>query len=179
MPVPGGYWNALPNLSPPLAAPPRLRLWDEASGFEDGREPTSLTLFEPCHGEPRGPLVREVVWQRGPDLQTLHAAVRQLKQTVFHEPTIAVRDAEVPADRLTAFLREAALGTIPVVWLDPMKAVTSDCGTVGFEFFSQDGPPAVLRLTWSYDTPEQWEPVKDWVTRLRAFLESCFAGKSQ
>jgi hypothetical protein len=102
--------------------------------------------------------------------------VREAKQTVFREPTIAIRDTDVSADRLKAFLREGAALAIPVVWLDPMKAVTSDCGTVGFDFFSKDGPPAVLRLSWSHDTPEQWEPVKDWIFRLRAFLEGRFPG---
>lgn len=156
---------------------PRLRLWDDAGGFGSESEPMSLTVFDPFHDTSRRPIVREAVWNRTSDLRRLHAMVEDIKREVAVEPTIAVRDAEVPADQLTAILLAGKDLFIPVVWMDEMKAVTCDVGAVGFEFFSRDQPPAVLRVTWSYDTPNQWEPIKEWIARLRVFLEHCIKNR--
>ena len=86
-------------------------------------------------------------------------------------PTVRVRDAAVPADRLAALLAEAARFRVPVMWFGDTESVTSDVGGRGFEFFSRDQPPAVVTLEWSFDTPAEWEPVLEWCGRLRRFLE--------
>jgi hypothetical protein len=152
---------------------PRLRLWDDAGGFGCNSEPTSLTVVDPFHDASSKPIVREAVWQRTNDLRRLHAMVEVNKQVVAFEPTIVVRDANIPADQLKEVLLSGTELFVPLIWLNEMMATTCDVGSVGFEFFGRDQPPAVLRLMWSYDTPEQWNPVKEWVTRLRNFLECC------
>ena len=160
----------------PFHGMPRLRLWDDAGGFGCEREPTTLTVFELLtDGDEREPVVREAVWQRSADLRRVHAAVGRFQKTITFRPTIVVRDGVVPAEPLAGLLREASAYQVPVVWLDPMEATTCDVGAVGFEFFSQDSPPAVLRLQWSEDKPAVWEPIAEWCGRLRRFLEGCLS----
>jgi hypothetical protein len=130
-------------------------------------------VFDPFLDPSREPLVREAVWHRTSDLRRLHALVDDTKKEVALKPTIAVRDAHIPAEEFKALLLSGANLFIPLVWMDEMKAVTCDVGAVGFEFFSRDDLPAALRLVWSFDTPDQWNPVKEWVTCLRSFLERC------
>jgi hypothetical protein len=84
-----------------------------------------------------------------------------------------VRDGDVPTGRLSELLEQAASFRVPVIWLDDILAVTTDVGAVGFEFFSEDQPPAVIRLQWSDVKPKSWEPVAEWFGRLWRFLESC------
>ena len=153
--------------------PPRLRIWGDAGGFGCELEPTSLTVFDPFHDISSKPIVREAVWHRTSDLRRLHAMGEDKEKEVALEPTIAVRDADIPSDQFKAILLAGRDHFVPLVWMDEMKEVTCDVGSVGFEFFSRDQPPAVLRLVWSSDTPEQWNPVKEWVARLRDFLEYC------
>jgi hypothetical protein len=153
---------------------PRLRLWDDALDFGRTAEPNTLTVFELfADGDGRVPVVREAVWNRSADLTRTHQAVRQSDSPVVFKPTISVRDAVVPAERLAALLQEASAFRVPVVWSGDVEAVTSDVGGRGLEFFSRDQPPAALRLEWSYDTPPEWEPVLEWCGRLRQFLEDC------
>ncbi len=155
---------------------PRLRLWDDAMDFGTEAEPTTLTVFElPSDGDERGPVVREAVWQRTRDLRRLQELVCQSTRAVWFEPTMAVRDAPVPAPELNALLHEAASLSVPVVWLDEAVGVTCDVGTRGFDFFSRDQPPAVLRLEWSQDKPATWGPIVEWFIRVRVFLEGCLA----
>jgi hypothetical protein len=54
--------------------------------------------------------------------------------------------------------------------------VTSDVGSVGFDFFTLDQPPAKLSLEWSFDPPAEWRAALAFVAKLRAFLESCLGG---
>jgi hypothetical protein len=75
-------------------------------------------------------------------------------------------------------VRKCSIGAklrVPIVWLDDMKGVTCDFGSVGLEFFSLDQPSAVIRLQWAFDKPEEWQAVVDWAEHLRAFLEQCLA----
>jgi hypothetical protein len=149
-------------------------------GFGCGTEPTTLTVFELfTHEDKRVPVVREAVWQCSADLDRVHEAVEQFKKAVAFKPTVRVRDACVPAERLEAFLREASVFRVPVVWLDNDGSVTCDAGSQGFEFFSRDQPPAILRLEWSFDTPPEWKPVLEWYRRLCEFLENCFPGATR
>src|SRR5262249_5642667 len=111
----------------------------------------------------REPVVREAVWQRTADENRADAAVDRFNNAVSFQPTIAVRDAPVPAAEFATLLTQALSFRLPVVWLDAMTAVTSSVGAVGFEFFSLDQPPAVLKLQWSCDTPPAWEPVVAWL----------------
>jgi hypothetical protein len=144
--------------------------------FGTDAEPTTWMVFVPCQPGEREPVVREATWRRTPDLERLYDLVRQRGRVVTFEPTIRVRDAAVPAGDLDALLREAASFQVPLVWLDSEMAVTTDVGAVGFDFFSLDGPPAVLRVQWSCDRPPEWEPVVAWADRLRGLLQGCLAG---
>jgi hypothetical protein len=162
-----------PSVSQGRAFPgiPRLRLWDDAMGFGCETEPTTWTIFELFkQDDEREPVVREAVWQRTDDLRRLDAAVDRSRKVVSFKPTVVVRDAPVPASELAALLSEAMSFRLPVIWLDDMIAVTCDVGAVGFEFFSRDQPPAVLKLQWSWDKPAAWEPVAEWFAKLRGFL---------
>jgi hypothetical protein len=157
---------------------PRLRIWDDAMGFGCDYEPTSFTVFDP-QDEAKQPLVRQAVWQRTRDLQRLYDLVEEKKKPVTFHPTFTVKDAEVPAGKFNEFLNSGARFRVPVVWLDPMVAVTCDVGSVGVEFFSLDQPPAIISLQWAFDKPADWEPVVDWTSQLRKFLELCLAANER
>ncbi len=158
----------------PFHGLPRLRLWDDAKGFGCESEPTTLTVYELfTDDDRREPVVREAVWQRSADLSRVHQEMKRSSQSVTFRPTVRVRDAEVPAEQLATILSEAGGFRLPVAWFRNTESVTSDVGGHGFEFFSRDQPPAALKLEWSYDTPQNWEPVLDWCGRLRQFLENC------
>lgn len=160
----------------PFHGLPRLRLWDDAKAFGCETEPTTLTVYEPFTDDyRRKPVVREAVWRRSSDLSRVHQEVKRTNGPVAFPPTIGVRDAAVPADRLAALLAEAARLRVPVTWFSATESVTSDVGARGFEFFSHDQPPAVVTLEWSYDTPAEWAPALEWCGRLRRFLEGCLS----
>jgi hypothetical protein len=150
----------------------RLRLWVNPGGLSES-EPMSLSVFDPFDHASYKPMVREVIWHCRSDWRRFHGMVEDVKKGVSLEPTFAVRDADVPADRLKAMLYSGSALLVPLVWMDETESVTSDAGEMGFEFFSRHQPPAVLRLRWSWETPEQWDPAKAWVARLHDFLDSC------
>ena len=159
----------------PFHGLPRLRLWDDAMGFGCEMEPSTLTVYELfAEDYHREPVVREAVWRRSGDLSRVHREVERSGRPVTFKPTVSVRDAAVPPDRLAGLLGEAAALRVPVTWFNDTDSVTSDVGGRGFEFFSRDQPPAVVTLEWSCDTPPEWEPVLEWCGRLRQFLEGCF-----
>lgn len=153
---------------------PRLRLWDEAAGL-CAHQPCTLTVYEPHNDNfQREPIVREAVWQRSADMERVEEEVKRVGQAVNLTPTIRIRDVVLPAEAFNNLLAEAVQFRLPVVWFNSeSESVTSDAGSYGFEFFTHDQPPAVLRLTWSYNIPPEWEPVQEWFWRLRQFLESC------
>ena len=155
---------------------PRLRLWDDPSGMACGVEPTTLTVFELfTETYQREPVVREAVWTRSADLGRVQQGVSRAGAAVVLEPTVRERYAAVPGERLADLLREACGFRLPVAWFDDEESVTSDVGSAGFEFFSRNQPPASLRLTWSWDTPDEWRPVIEWYGRVRQLLEGCLA----
>jgi hypothetical protein len=170
----------LPSVSRgrPFHGIPRMRLSDDAMSFGSDTEPTTLTVFEIRQDDVYEPFVREAVWKRTADLRDIHQKFHRLHEAVLIEPTIAVRDAPVLARQLYDLLREAKDFSVPVVWLDEMQSVVTDVGAVSFEFFSQDQPPAVLRLQWSYEKPASWEPIATWFIRLWKLLEDCFVVES-
>jgi hypothetical protein len=88
-------------------------------------------------------------------------------------PGSASGKTPVPRERLAGFLREACAFRVAVAWPGARESVSSGGGSVGFEFFSRDQPPARLRLEWSFETPAAWRPVVEWYGRLRQFLEGC------
>jgi hypothetical protein len=172
----------LPSISRgrPFHGIPRLRYWDDAGSFECEADPTTLTLFELIADDyDREPVVREAVWRRSTDLRRLHKAVGQSRKVTTFKPTIAVRDGTVPAEQLSSLLWKASTYQVPVVWPDQKNAVSTDVGAVGFEFFSRDQPPAVLRFQWSLDKPAVWEPIAEWSGQLRQFLESCLSAVAE
>jgi hypothetical protein len=153
----------------------RLRLWDDAMGFGCEHQPFTLTVFHPFHPEAT-PIVRKAVWQRTPDLRHLSTSLGEdYGRAVPFEPTITVQDAPLPAGDLERVLEKAMSLRLPLVWFDPTETVTDDVGSFGFEFCSLSQPQARLRLEWSFDIPADWQPVVDWATRVRDFLEGCLS----
>ncbi len=152
---------------------PRLRLWEDPGGVGCEAEPTTLTVFELfTETDARAPVVRESVWRRSADLGRVRRALGPSGAAVLVPPTVAERYAPVPREGLSAFLREACGFHVPVAW--PCRdAVCSGGGSLGFEFFSREQPPARLRLEWSFGPPAAWHPVVEWYTRVRRFLEGC------
>jgi hypothetical protein len=164
----------------PFHGCPRLRLWSDPGGVGCEVEPTTLTVFELfTEIHERSPVVREAVWQRTADLNRVRGAIEQSMAAVMLLPTVGERYAPVPREQLSRFLREACPFQVPVTWPNARESVTSGGGSVGFEFFSRDQPPASLRLEWSFETPAAWQPFIDWYERLRQFLESCLPGTEQ
>ena len=147
-----------------------LRLWDDAGDFVYEKSPMTLTVFELFteDGEGLGPVVRKAVWQQTLDLGPMRAAVNR---SMNFEPTIVVRDSVVGTEQLSRRAsKKIHACRVPVVWFDPRERISSDVCAVGFEFFSGDQPPAVLRLQWSDGKPFAWEPIAEWWGRLRNFL---------
>ncbi len=179
-PIRARAWSCLNNsgaIDPKISRDyPRLRLWDDPMGLGWLEvDPKTLTVFEMFTDDhQRRPVVREAVWRRSVDFKRLYES---LESTKSDEPTFAVRDSLVSAERLRSFLREANAIKVPVTWINHTKSVTCDVGRQGFEFYSQDQPPAVLRLQWSDVTPLEWGPIIDWCGRLRQFLENCLDGQ--
>jgi hypothetical protein len=154
----------------------RFKLWDNDRCFGCSGAPNSLTVFGSQLRDGRPPLVREVVWRSRIDGQRLREMVEQGRQDLEFPPTLSVRDAEVPAERLNQFLDYGQKLKIPLVWPQTTQSVSADCSTEGFEFFSSENPPAILKLQWSSATPLAWDPVKDWLRGLRQFLEESLPG---
>jgi hypothetical protein len=153
---------------------PRLRIWDDAMGFGCDREPMTLVVFETfAEAGETDAIVREAVWERTADLRCLCEGMEMSGGPVLFEPTVKVRDGDVPIAPFLGLLKEATSFRVPTVWLDDVEAVTTDVGAVGIDCFSGDQPPTVLRLQWSDGKPRIWGPIAEWFSRLRAFLVSC------
>ena len=156
----------------PFNGIPSFRLWNDTTGFGYQDEPISLTVFEIPTQSGFETVVREVVWKRWEDFQKIHAADDSAKKA---EATLVVRDAPVPVSALAMLLTQAESFRVPIVWLQKTLGITSDAETMGFEFFSSDQPPAILRLTWSESVPDSWKPMIEWWQRVWTFLEECLA----
>lgn len=151
---------------------PWMRIWDDAMGFGFDIEPFTLTVFDPFDVENQ-PLVRKAVWQRTNDLRRLHTLVEERHGAVSFEPAITITDATVSGCELQTILRSGLDLRVPLVRLSNKGSVTTDVGSVGFEFFTLDQPQAKVGLEWSFDPPSEWQPAIEFATQLRAFLESC------
>jgi hypothetical protein len=159
------WWrlNHAASLEPAIPAEyPLLRLWDDAGGFAYPTVPSTLTVFSVRVDEGAELVVREARWDATANLSAEETPT---------DPTIAIRDGRVDGAELDAALREAAGLRLPLVSPDRLVGVTSDVGAVGLELFTEDQPPAVLRLQWSHGTPAEWGPVIEWAGRLRGLLE--------
>jgi hypothetical protein len=157
----------------PFNGLPQLRLWREPGGLSEAGT-TTINVFEIVTEEGKlDPVVRETVWNQSTDYKKLRDSFTQSRSFVVIEPTMAVRDGPVPKERLQDLLREANAFKLPMTWFDDAESITSDSGIDMIEFFSRDQPPASLRLKWSNATPPEWEPIIEWVERLRTFLMSC------
>jgi hypothetical protein len=157
--------------SRPLPATPRFRLWDRAISSGCETRPFSLTVFEVPAENGYDFVVREVVWRWWLEMRK-HATDQTAEPS---EPTLVVRDGPVPASELNTLLAEAESFWVPAVWLQSVSTISSNQYPEGFEFFSLDQPPAVLRLQWSDGMPESWGPILEWWRRLHDFLRGCLA----
>jgi hypothetical protein len=157
-------------IQPPLARSllphrPRFRIWHDPRGFTD-MEPTTLTVFRgsepPC-------VVREAVWHR-------MASWRTTKSLADVAKAVSVRDAEVPFEHVREHLKAIAACTIPAITMRSMRSATAttDVGSIGFEHFSTDDPPARVEFQWSDVTPPAWGTLIKHVVELNAFLNGCF-----
>ncbi len=154
---------------------PRLKIWDDANGWTDNN-PNTLIVFL---GPDERVLCRHAVWhckQTGEIKPRLIDFIEQDGQVQFHPPNITFTDAEVPFSPLQKHLETIAAQKVSAISLQTLHkpSVTSDAGSIGFEFFSQDQPPSSVRYTWSVDTPPEWEPVISEIKKLREFLLCCF-----
>ena len=161
----------------PFHGLPRLRLWTDSMVFGCDAEPVTLTVFElfTDTGMERAPVVREAIWQRTADGDRVRDAVGPARNTVFLEPTVAVKFGRVPAEELARIVRQAAGFRVPVTWSDESESVSSGGYSAGVEFFNRNQPSASLRLTWSYGPPEEWGPVIDWYVAAWDDLRKCAA----
>lgn len=160
----------------PFREVPILRLWEDADGFCFRGQPTTLTVFELDDETHETFVVREAAWNQARNHEQIERRPDPAWQAAIpQQPSITVRDAVVPAEEFWSLLWDARGFSVPVVWLDERLRITTDVGAVGFEFFSRDQPPAVLRLQWSNAPPPDWQPVVEWYTRLRDFLMRCLA----
>ena len=89
------------------------------------------------------------------------------------EPTLTVADAKIPRKKLEAVLDSGRHLNLPIIKLSYPESITTDVGSMGFEFFTLNQPQAKVSLEWSADPPKEWEPAIDFVIRLQKFLESC------
>jgi hypothetical protein len=140
----------------------------------DENEPSTLTLFEPGSNRIDGPVVREAVWHSLSDLRKAHSLAKETGVAVVVQPTISVRDALLPKERLKPLLARGERLELPIAWHDEGIGCAIDVGSEGFEFFSKHNPPTVLRLEWSTDMPTiGWSAVINWGREVREFLKEC------
>ncbi len=150
---------------------PQLSLWTSPSGFCDD-EPHTLTVFQPFKKAP--PLLRKAEWKLSIDLQPLHKLESgELNSLPDPKPTINVVDTTIDGADFEGLLAQAFDLQLPIAWPWPKDraSVTTDVGTVGFEFYDIAEPQASIRCAWSIDLPPNWQPVTDWFGRMYNWLE--------
>src|SRR5713226_6183888 len=151
---------------------PLVRIWEDPRGLGGDRDPFSLTVFQPFSSTDRS-IVRKAVWRRSLDLRRLLDPVEEQDMPVSFDPTITVTDVPVPGNEWEAILHTGLNIRLPLVTLRDSESVSSDVGSVGFEFLTQDEPQTKVSLEWPWDTHSEWQPAIEFVTRVRVFLESC------
>jgi hypothetical protein len=154
---------------------PRLRIWDDAAGWTEN-EPYTLTVFR---GFDESTRCRRAVWHNKTPGETKDRFVQFFKDggpVQFYEPNITIADANVPFDAFNQHLQRIASLTVPAISLQGMGegSVTTDVGSVGFEYYSQNQPPAGIRYEWSDYHPPEWELLIEAVKQLHEFLIRCF-----
>ncbi len=156
---------------------PSARLWDDAGGWTDNL-PYTLTVFRSSDESMR---CRHAILddQKTAIKQRLIQFFENEGKIQFYEPKISVRDADIPFDLFHQHLQAIASHRIPAIVLQPPKhySVSSDVGSIGFEYFSQDQPPAGIKYQWSCEFPSEWQPLLESINQLREFLLSCFDGE--
>lgn len=166
----------------------RLRIWDNRDSVPMDWPPMSLTVYEVLmNDEELRFVLREAIWQCKNDIHRILGFVEDhegnpsftgapVLDPLQVEPTIIVRDSSVREMELHGLLKEAASFRLPVVWLEKQKCASSGLREVGFEYYSADGPPAVLRFQWSHEIPNGWASFVAWFEKLRQFLLSSLEG---
>jgi hypothetical protein len=148
-----------------------LKLWDNALGFGSENEPTTLTVYELFdNSNGKSLLVRQATWHSRDDLPAIWELVQKSNARVMYTPTISYRDAVLNSEHYLQLMKDAANFSIPFVWSQDEECCTTDVASRGFEYYSRDFPPAVLRLEWSVDTPSEWNPITAWVDQVENLL---------
>lgn len=152
---------------------PLLRIWDNACGWTD-KEPYTLTVFQGSDGATRS---RRAIWHCKSAEDTKVRLIKFFEnngEVRFEEPKISVRDVEIPVDQLNVHLQAISSHQIPAISLQSPGdgTVTTDVGSIGFEFFSQAQPPAGIKYEWSDTYPGEWQPLIEAVMKFQDFLLS-------
>lgn len=147
---------------------PRVRIQDSNLGVR----PTSWTLFEPPERQVVW-IVREALWEESRDNHDVRELVRQSRSAQAPAPTLHVRDAWVPSKPLMKYFKEANTFALPLLCRKKREATSGQTRLRTLDFLSPDDPPAQIRLQWSDRTPPEWQPVAEWLDRLKGFLMRC------
>jgi hypothetical protein len=122
----------------------------------------------PRYQKSDSPLVCEVVWDRPFDFQRFSDPLKGLKHGFSPEPTITLKQAEVPPDELELRLTNLREIALPVFIDD--GSIGLDGESFGVETF---GFKSTVRLMWWSDNYERWNSIVDWFEDMRQFLSMC------
>jgi hypothetical protein len=129
---------------------------------------TTWTILTPGRKVSTGaaPMVREVSWERTVDHRRIFDPVKWPESGFSRQPTLSVRDAELPADQLQRLRDEGARLAVPVV------VAASVIGVEG-EFFGLETYEVspFVRVQWWCAGPVEWRHFIDWVGSLRVFVQ--------
>lgn len=135
-----------------------LRLWH----FPSHGPQTTWTILTPGKKAAPGssPMVREVVWDRPVDETRVDA----------DQPTIRVRDADLPAAEVQHWIEEGKKLAVPLLVFGQVVGLDGDY--FGLETY-ETSPFA--RVQWWNDGPPEWRHLIDWVRGLRRYLQAANA----
>ncbi len=150
----------------------KLLLWIDTVGFTDV-QPCTLTVFQPFRGE--SPVLRKATWERTYDFRMLHEFSETQTVDTLPEPspTLTIKDKTIDGSCFQDKLSEVYGLSIPVAWSwhgRPMS-MTTDTGSVGFEFFDASDPQASIRYTWADHFPPEWQALSDWFQGMFEWLD--------
>jgi hypothetical protein len=140
-----------------------LRLWHyPAMGPQ-----TAWTILRPGRKKAAEvqPLVREVAWDRIPDMKRLFDPLEIPKWGLSSTPTIQLREAALPKMELQTLLGAAADLAVPVVVFSHTVGLEGEY----FGLENYEVSPSV-RLQWWCEGPIEWRHFTDWFHRVRSFL---------
>jgi hypothetical protein len=143
-----------------------LRLWHHPSF---GRHISWLIYYPlPRYRRSDSPLVLEAAWDRPFDSQRFSHPLDGLRHGFSLEPTVSLRQAEIPPDELEVKLANLRTIVLPV---------SVDDGSIGLdgESFGVEthGFNAAMRLVWWCEGRRGWAPLADWAADMRRFLSAC------